>query len=108
MINDGSTNSNTETILNEIAKKDNRIKILNQKNAGPAAARYFGVENADSDIVFQLDADDVIDKTLLECGYWTLYTNPEVVWAYSDSCAFGNMEYLWKVPFDTIKQKKKI
>lgn len=85
IVNDGSTDDQTDKILEDIRKQDSRIKVLNQKNAGPAAARYYAAENATSDILLQLDADDVIDKTLLECGYWTLCTNPKATWAYADN-----------------------
>lgn len=106
IINDGSTEEGTDEFLEDFKKQDSRIKILKQKNSGPAAARYYGVQNASCDIIFQLDADDLIDKTLLECGYWTMVTNPKATWAYPDSCGFGDMKYLWKVPFNTIKEKK--
>ena len=40
-VNDGSTD-NSLNILNEYAKKDNRIKIFSKENGGMASARNLG------------------------------------------------------------------
>ena len=50
-------------------------------------------------IVF-LDADDLYDRTFLECCYWTLETHPEASWAYSDSINFGARNFLWRKWYD--------
>ena len=47
-INDGSTDSSAE-ILQEYAKKDRRIKIISQENAGLSAARNAGIKAATGD-----------------------------------------------------------
>ncbi|WP_225369762.1 glycosyltransferase family 2 protein [Methanobrevibacter arboriphilus] len=44
-INDGSTDNSLE-ILDEYAKKDNRIKIINKKNEGLGVARNIGMDYA--------------------------------------------------------------
>ena len=106
IVDDGSTENGTEEFLENLKKQDSRIIILHQKNSGPAAARYYAAQNATTDIVLQLDADDLIDKTLLECGYWTMKTNPNATWAYADNLGFSDLNYLWKQTFDTIKEKK--
>jgi len=106
IINDGSTNTDTDTVLSELKSKDDRIKVLNQENAGPAAARYFGVKEAKADVIFTIDADDLIDNTMLECGYFTLLTNPEAAWAYTSICTFGKDNYLYNPKFDTLFEKK--
>ena len=106
IVDDGSTDQSTEEILNNIAKMDSRIKILKKENAGPAAARYFGVQKATSDIIFCLDADDLIENTMLECGYFTLFTNKDAAFAYTSICTFGDKNYLYSPMFDTLKEKK--
>ncbi len=62
-INDGSTD-NSLKILQEYAQKDSRIKIFNQENKGPAAARNCGLQNATGDYISFVDADDWISLTL--------------------------------------------
>jgi glycosyltransferase involved in cell wall biosynthesis len=64
-VNDGSTDS-SESILNEYADKDDRIKIISQANQGLGAARNRGLENASAQYVYFLDSDDYIDLTTLE------------------------------------------
>lgn len=54
-------------ILEEYAKKDNRIKIINrEKNGGLSAARNTGLENATGEYIYFLDSDDWIDLDYLE------------------------------------------
>jgi glycosyltransferase involved in cell wall biosynthesis len=65
LINDGSTDS-SEMICHKYALADNRIKVISQKNSGPAAARNTGIHYATGDFVFFLDADDFIEKNALE------------------------------------------
>lgn len=56
-VDDGSTDDSIN-ILKSFAKKNNRIKIIKQKNAGPATARQTGLNNATGDYVWFVDADD--------------------------------------------------
>ncbi|MDD2889302.1 MAG: glycosyltransferase [bacterium] len=65
LINDGSTDS-SEIICNKFALADNRIKVISQKNSGPAAARNAGIRYATGTLVFFLDADDFIEEIALE------------------------------------------
>ena len=56
-VNDGSTD-NTAEILQEYADKDNRIKIITQKNQGTLVARKRGMEQATGEYCMFLDQDD--------------------------------------------------
>lgn len=53
-----------------------------------------------------LDSDDLLEKTYLECAYWTLETNKDAAWAYSDSIGFDADNYTWNKWFDSEKMKK--
>lgn len=106
LINDGSTEEGTKEILEEIANLDSRIKIYNEKNRGRLKTRDYAVSKAKCDLIFVLDADDAIDKTMLECAYWTLQTNPKATWAYADMANFDGQEFLWKKKFDLEIEKK--
>lgn len=57
-------------------------------------------------MLFILDADDVIDRTMLECSYWTLQTNPKASWVYADLVNFDGQEFLWKQIFNINTEKK--
>lgn len=68
LINDGSTDSSLN-ILENYTKKDERLKIITQKNAGPSAARNTGIDNATGEYVYFVDADDYIVEDALERLY---------------------------------------
>lgn len=69
-VNDGSTDNSLD-ILNEYAKKDNRIKVITQINTGNGAgsARNTGLEQAKGEYISFIDSDDYIDKDFLEKLY---------------------------------------
>ena len=103
IVDDGSSKEAKEK-LKQIEKLDKRIKVFSYSNEpkGPAQARDFGIRNSAKSakyIVF-LDADDLYNKTFLECAYWTLETHPEASWTYSDSINFGARNFLWRKWYD--------
>ena len=106
IINDGSTEEGTKEILDEIASLDSRIKIFNEENHGRIITRDIAISKAQCDLLFVIDSDDVIDRTMLECCYWSMKTNPNASWAYSDMANFEGMEFLWKQIFDCQLEKK--
>lgn len=106
IINDGSTEEGTNEILSKLEKLDSRIHVYNQKNAGRLEARDNAVKKANCDLVFILDSDDCIDKTFLECAYFTLLTNPDATWAYADTITFDGHNFLWKKLFECEQEKK--
>ncbi|MBQ8459162.1 glycosyltransferase [bacterium] len=67
-INDGSTDNSLE-ILEEYAKKDSRIKIINKENSGVSDARNEGLENATGEYIGFVDPDDWIDLDFFEKLY---------------------------------------
>lgn len=106
IINDGSTEEGTDEILSELEKLDSRIHVYKQQNAGRLEARDNAVKKAKCDLVFILDSDDCIDETFLECAYFTLLTNPDATWVYSDTVTFDGHNFLWKKLFECEQEKK--
>lgn len=108
IIDDGSTNEESLEILKEVEKMDERIKVFHKKNEGLAQTRDYGAKKACSSSKYLLfiDDDDQISNTFVECAYWTLETNKEATWAYSDSVGFGAQEYVWRKWYNPIRQKK--
>lgn len=107
IVDDGSSNKSDTILLEKLIKEDFRIKVFHEKNKGPAAARNFAVSKTNTEIIVSLDADDLIGPTYLELTYFALYFNKEATWAYTDSLGFGEMQYVWQVPFDSEKLKKR-
>ncbi|GAB6055906.1 hypothetical protein JCM15415_12220 [Methanobacterium movens] len=67
-VDDGSTD-NSLKILKEYFIKDNRIRIINQKNLGPGAARNIGLSQAKGKYISFIDSDDWIEKEAYEKLY---------------------------------------
>lgn len=68
-IDDCSTD-NSLKILQEYAKKDERIKVFKQKeNKGQGFARNFGITLAQGEFITFCDPDDYIEKTMYEKMY---------------------------------------
>ena len=73
-INDGSTDDSLK-ILRKYAKKDSRIKIVNQKNSGVVVARNNGIAQSTADLIYPLDSDDKIAPNALSELYNALMNN---------------------------------
>ena len=63
-INDGSVDDSLE-ILRKFAKKDNRVVVINQKDAGASAARNAGIKKAAGKFITFIDSDDDISDELI-------------------------------------------
>lgn len=69
LINDCSTDGSL-LLLQEYAKRDNRIKLIDLKeNKGAAVARNIGIENASGEYLGFVDSDDFIDLNFYERLY---------------------------------------
>lgn len=98
IVDDGSKDKESLQKLDEVAKMDKRVRVFHKKNGGPAIARDFGIDKAipETKYIFFLDSDDIPEKTMLECLYWTLETHPEGSFAYTTMVNFGEREFLWE------------
>lgn len=68
IINDGSTD-NSLSLLNKLAKEDNRIKLSTQTNQGQASARNNGISIATGEYIYFMDSDDLLIPEALKCCY---------------------------------------
>lgn len=64
-IDDGSLDGSRE-MLERLAEKDGRIRVVAQENAGPSAARNKGMQEAQGSIICFMDADDRFHSDALE------------------------------------------
>ena len=58
VIDDGSQDQTAE-IVRSVAQQDGRIILLQQPNSGVAAARNFGIQKAQGELIAPIDADDI-------------------------------------------------
>lgn len=68
LIDDGSTDACPQ-ICDRYARKDNRIRVVHQKNGGLSHARNVGMELASGSFLSFIDADDTIRRNFIEMLY---------------------------------------
>ncbi len=100
IVDDGSTDPHAGEVLDALARRDGRVRVLHQANAGPGAARNRGFREARGPYVAQLDADDLLAPTFLEKCLWFLDTHPHCAWAHTATIGFGEQDYLWLKEFN--------
>lgn len=87
IINDGSTDEKTNSILSSI-KKDN-VHVINQNNSGPSVARNNGIKMANGTYILPLDGDNKILPNYLLKAVDLLDSNSEIDIVYGKGQRFG-------------------
>ena len=68
LVDDGSPD-NCPAICDELAKKDNRIKVVHKENGGLSSARNAGLDIAKGEYIGFVDSDDFIAQDMYEYLY---------------------------------------
>lgn len=97
-VNDGSPDKSQE-IIESYAKRDSRIKLLNQRNTGASGARNNGVKNASGKYLMFVDADDWLELDACEILYNFAENHKADVVMYSCMLEYEN-KTLNKFAFD--------
>lgn len=99
-----------KTEIKELMKKDNRVKVIINEFETVAKAMTYAVNNSAGDIIFTFEENDLIDKTMLECGFYTFRFNKEVSLAFSNVVEFGKKENLInsRIKISDLKKKNVI
>lgn len=79
LVDDGSKDK-SGAIIDELEKKDNRIRVIHQMNKGVSSARNIGLENAKGEYILFVDADDYIEPD---------YTTYFIKLVVDNSCEIG-------------------
>ena len=79
VVDDGSTDAETQRVLDELP---DGVRLIRQKNAGVAAARNRGFEEADTDLLLMVDADDRLTVDAIDVLRPPLEANPDVGYCY--------------------------
>lgn len=66
LIDDGSTDGSSQ-ICDEYALTDNRVRTIQEKNSGSAAARNRGIDNCIGEFIMFVDSDDWLEHDAIQC-----------------------------------------
>ena len=72
LVDDGSPDRSGE-LCDELAKLDNRIKVIHKTNGGLSSARNVGIEMAKGEYICFVDSDDYIEKDYISTLYKLMY-----------------------------------
>ena len=100
VVNDGSTDANTVSILDRIEG----VKIINQKNSGLPSARNTGFKHANGEYVLPLDADDWLESDALEQLMEPLLKNPEICFSFSPMILENEASGILTKPYNYFEQ----
>lgn len=79
LVDDGSTD-NSYKILQNLSKKNKKIKIYTKKNSGPGGTRKYGFEKSTGELVYFIDADDWLpENSLIRINEIFNDKNPDVL-----------------------------
>ncbi len=96
VINDGSTDAFTNSLLKRLKKP--RTRVIHQENQGLAQTRNNGIAVSKGKYFLPLDADDKIHKTYLRKAYEILEADHGLGFVFSDYANFGMHDTVWRQP----------
>ncbi|MDV7712269.1 glycosyltransferase [Enterococcus casseliflavus] len=91
-VNDGSTDG-TLSIVEKLKDNDNRIQIINQKNAGANSARISGFLNSIGKYITFVDGDDFVNEYLAEVCVNILEKKPNLDFVFFDYTLYNQKKY---------------
>src|SRR5690349_19968731 len=95
IVDDGSSDSETIRILNEVSVAG--YKVVSQPNRRVSAARNTGIRLANGEFILPLDNDNRRRDTYLKEGVKLLKCNPGIGVTYADAEYFGEKTGRWHV-----------
>lgn len=102
IVNDGSTDQSS-AILENYAKIDQRVMLINKNNEGSSIARSIALSKASGEFVYFMDSDDILDTGALEqCYTYAKERNLELI--LFDAISFDNATGLQNQDFNYNKK----
>jgi glycosyltransferase involved in cell wall biosynthesis len=78
VVDDGSTDDTESTVVDFAARAPFPVRYLRQANKGPAAARNFGIREAQSSLLLFTDSDIIPERNLVEQHIEWHRKNPQI------------------------------
>lgn len=102
VIDDGST----DDTVSVVSKYGSKVKLIQQQNAGPSAARNTGIKTATSQWIAFLDADDEWVPEKLQLQIDLLKRNPQLVWTTANfyRCLCNENRKAPDLPFEKLQK----
>src|SRR5438552_2887722 len=94
VVDDGSTDGATVSVLSAFARP--KTRILRAPHAGLAAARNLGIANSSGEYLCALDADDRLDPTFLAKTAAILDRDASIAFVSTWLRTFGEESWEWK------------
>lgn len=101
IVDDGSNNQHTLEVLEKIQKEN--ITVYHIPNQRMSAARNYGIERANADMIVTLDADDYFDKTFFQKALDILNEKKDIAVVSCYIRNFGLNKKLFKPRGGTLK-----
>lgn len=102
-VDDGSTDSSVR-IIKEYASRDDRVRLIRQKNAGAGAARNQGLREATGEYLSFLDSDDFFELTMLEKAVACAESHQAEITVFGSDQYHMDTEKLVEVDWVVLKQ----
>lgn len=93
IVNDGSTDEATNTLLSNYSRP--KTKVINKENGGLAEARNTGIAAATGKYILPLDSDDKIAPTYIEKAVNVIENNTKIGIVYCLAEFFGAKQGIW-------------
>lgn len=105
-VNDGSTDCSAQ-IVEELAQKDSRFCLINQKNSGCSIARNKGIELAQGEYLAFLDQDDLLHPQAFEVLIYLMnkYPSDVVAFEYQNVAENFKLEEIEPVDFNDLDER---
>jgi glycosyltransferase involved in cell wall biosynthesis len=96
IVDDGSTESHTKTVLDEYQRTG--MSIIRIDNSGPSAARNVGIVAASGKYIMPLDADDRLAESYIDKAVAAMEADDDVGIVYCQAEFFGLHKGAWALP----------
>ncbi len=99
LVDDGSTDG-TIDLLRDFQRRDERVRLISQENAGPAVARNTGIDAAAGRYIMFLDSDDTIqpDALSLIADKLAAYRCDLMIFGFRTKNVAGATDFVYSYP----------
>jgi glycosyltransferase involved in cell wall biosynthesis len=96
IVNDGSNDTETITVLKELVNAG--VQVIDIKNSGVSVARNTAIHAAKGELILPLDADDKIEERYIQLAVDAFKNNDSLKLVYCNCEYFGTKTGLMQVP----------